>query len=1376
MAKPVWIEFLMKGNLNKGLDDARHKAESLDSVLKKVGATVGIAFGTQQAIEFAGKIMDVRGEVESLQISFETLAGKAKGDKLFGDIREFAVNTPMMMQDLAKGAQTLLGFNIEAEKVMPTLKQIGDISMGDSQKFNSLVLAFAQMSSTGRLMGQDLLQMINAGFNPLVVISEKTGKSMAQLKKEMADGKITVDMVSDAFASATAEGGKFHGMLEKQSKGIKGAMGNLEGAWVDMLNDIGEKRQGAMVDAINVTQQLVKNYDKVLDILAQIIVAYGSYKAALMMIVAAQKAMAIGENIRLIMMMRKELGLLNATQQAFNITAMKNPYVLIGVAAAAAGVSIYKMGAADNAAEAAQKALNKTVEEASKLAKDHQDELDELTRKATDEAASTDDRRTAMEQLMDKYPGIIQKYIDEEGHLTDIINLKREIARLDGQKKSDDLKGKYDKAQRYLDLLDKGERKSMDERKEFMALTNEIWDQQSLWTQIKYAGNSYGFASKYYKNQLPEAKTAYARSNTENRIREFGYKLEDMTDDELGKVSQYTKGLLDKFGKKTKAALDSYTNDYLTEEDLAGRLGTISSILDRRHPHKTDDAPKQPKGKTALEIATERKQKEYDQQRGLDEYTRKTKLANEKSELEIRQARLDADEEGTQKELEQIDINYNRLLLANKERREQMIKELQEAERKQWEMGNPNASKEGKVFNYTKGENDLTEEQKATLKEYENVANEYEKSAKEKLYKELLKQYQDYETQRTEINKKFDADRRAIEEAPADQKVKEAALAELERKRKESLKSVSDEETAQLQKTSSLMISLFEDAAEKSSKQIRKIVKETKELLDYLAHTKDEDITPKFGFTAEQLRALKESPEKIKAIQEQYKKLKEEALKNNPFKTLAEDIKDLFKKKDKDDKESTESKLKKLGKSAAETAELIGGVAGNLREVFSALGNDDMAQSMEDIETLMGSVSNIGKGFSEGGIIGGITAAAGEALNFVSKAFAANARHKQALKEIMNETIAQQRAYNLLLMEQNLEYEKGTTIFGSDAYGKAINAIAVMKDAVAALNKELRGDGNYSGGKNFLGIDLLTKARRDYYNAYAGLANLKIKTGHKKTGLFGWGSGKDIYSSILEVYPDLINKEGELNEELAETILNTRTMSDEDKAALQNMINLSKEAKAAIEEMRSYLTNTFGELGNVISDALVDAFRNGTDAGKAFYESVSKTLEKLATEMIYSVTLQNWFSQAQEQMEEVMKNANLDSDAKFQKYVDILDQMTDGVLSEQGNYTALLEKYKKMAEDKGFDLFASDASKGQTAKSGGFSAMSQDQGTKLDGMFTAGLQHWASMDENIGSVVDKIGGALDRLKKIEENTEYCKRLDDIAEDISYMKKNGVKMK
>ena len=385
--KPVEIEILMKGNLGRGLDDARRKAESLDSVLKRVGATVGIAFGTREAIDFARRIMEVRGEVESLQISFETLAGKTKGQKLFGDIREFAVNTPMMMQDLAKGAQTLLGFNIEAEKVMPILRQIGDISMGDAQKFNSLTLAFAQMSSTGKLMGQDLLQMINAGFNPLVVISEKTGKSMAALKKEMSEGRISVKMVEDAFASATAEGGRFHGMLEKQSKGIKGAMSNLQGAWEDMLNDIGEKSQGRMVEAINIVQQLVKNYEKVLDVLAQIVVAYGG---ALMAIEAIHKAQTVARMIKLYLAYRDALGSARAAQLAFNRAALVNPYVLIGAAAAGAAVSIYKMATADNAAEAAQKKLNKTLEDADKLAKDNQRELEELTRTATDEAASTD--------------------------------------------------------------------------------------------------------------------------------------------------------------------------------------------------------------------------------------------------------------------------------------------------------------------------------------------------------------------------------------------------------------------------------------------------------------------------------------------------------------------------------------------------------------------------------------------------------------------------------------------------------------------------------------------------------------------------------------------------------------------------------------------------------------------------------------------------------------------------------------------------------------------------------------------------------------------------------------------------------------------------
>lgn len=271
---------------------AESESNRMDAAFGKIAKAAGGIFAASQISEFINKIVAARGEIERLQISFETLAGASAGNKLFSQIREFAVQTPMMMKDLAAGAQTMLAFNIATEKVMPILKAIGDISMGDAQKFNSLSLAFSQMSATGKLMGQDLLQMINAGFNPLSVISEKTGKSIGELKTEMEAGKISTDMVTEAFISATSEGGKFYGMLEKQSHGINGAISNLQGAIDDMFNDLGEKAQGGIVSTISFATQVVKHYEIIGTILGGIIVTYGAYRAQLIAALAVEKARA----------------------------------------------------------------------------------------------------------------------------------------------------------------------------------------------------------------------------------------------------------------------------------------------------------------------------------------------------------------------------------------------------------------------------------------------------------------------------------------------------------------------------------------------------------------------------------------------------------------------------------------------------------------------------------------------------------------------------------------------------------------------------------------------------------------------------------------------------------------------------------------------------------------------------------------------------------------------------------------------------------------------------------------------------------------------------------------------------------------------------
>ena len=146
--------------LGRDLDDTTEKGVAGFGRLEK--AAIGF-FTLQKAKEFVGNVYEVRSEIEKLETSFRILVGnKAQADALFASIRKFAVETPMQMKDLAGAAQTMMGFGIAAEDVMENLKALGNVAMGDSQKFQSLALAFSQMSATGKLMGQDFLQMVNA--------------------------------------------------------------------------------------------------------------------------------------------------------------------------------------------------------------------------------------------------------------------------------------------------------------------------------------------------------------------------------------------------------------------------------------------------------------------------------------------------------------------------------------------------------------------------------------------------------------------------------------------------------------------------------------------------------------------------------------------------------------------------------------------------------------------------------------------------------------------------------------------------------------------------------------------------------------------------------------------------------------------------------------------------------------------------------------------------------------------------------------------------------------------------------------------------------------------------------------------------------------
>ena len=190
-------------------------------VVGAIATTVG--YGIKQGISEALKQSATK---ENQNIAFKVLTGSEVGGKqMYKNIVKMADKTPFESSDLSRSAKTQLGYGVNKKDIMRNMNMFGDIASGQddpTQALHSISLAFGQIYAKGHLAGQEVLQLVNAGFNPLKEISIMTGKSMATLEKEMAKGQITVKMVQDAFAHATDAGGKFHGMMQEQSKTMTG--------------------------------------------------------------------------------------------------------------------------------------------------------------------------------------------------------------------------------------------------------------------------------------------------------------------------------------------------------------------------------------------------------------------------------------------------------------------------------------------------------------------------------------------------------------------------------------------------------------------------------------------------------------------------------------------------------------------------------------------------------------------------------------------------------------------------------------------------------------------------------------------------------------------------------------------------------------------------------------------------------------------------------------------------------------------------------------------------------------------------------------------------------------------------------------------------
>ena len=612
-------------------DDAKEVVETNNGIAiswKKALAVIG---GTGVLKALGAEMIRVRGEFQAADTAIETLLGnKEKANALMSQVREFAKISPLEFSDVTAATQMMLGFNIEAEKVPRYLQAISDISMGESSKFNSLTLAFSQMSAAGKLMGQDLNQMINAGFNPLQIISEKTGKSIATLKDEMSKGAVSAEMVQQAFIDATSAGGKFYNMSENASKTINGQLSMMQDALDSVFNELGTKSESVIMDGIQMTTSLIQNYETVGRILAGLVVTYGTYRTAVMLVTAAESKHTL-----------VEIGLTNArllarkAQLALNAAMLTNPYVLLATAVVGLGATMWALSDSTTSAERALDSYNKKIEKLNTDEEDRKRTLEGLVSTINSEVEAETTKLKALKDIEKLYPVLFKKYVDEKGHIHDLTGFwkayNEEVSKSRTQSKQaivESLEQQIKSAEWAYNLA-----KKENNRSEMKVQAQRIEDLKNELANARKDVLSEINAQLEVENRQETKETTYqedlANAKAEWEKAKKGY--ETLIKDQTAT------------SKQVKEAKDKMEASEKTYKELGGVTG---SELTRQE--KLAKKQKKEQKKTAEELLSLRRQ-------------------NQQDEINLMR-------EGTEKKLKQIDLDYQKQIDAIRKQEEEWSK------------------------------------------------------------------------------------------------------------------------------------------------------------------------------------------------------------------------------------------------------------------------------------------------------------------------------------------------------------------------------------------------------------------------------------------------------------------------------------------------------------------------------------------------------------------------------------------------------------------------------------------------------------------------------------------------------------------------------
>lgn len=1400
------------GKFRQISQSAQQESNRMRDALLGVGKAMGIAFSAQQAIAFVKQIVNVRAEIQALEVSFRTLLGSQQASaELMRQMKEFAAATPLQLGDLAKGAQTMLGFNLDPDDIMPMLKAIGDISMGDAQKFQSLTLAFSQMSSVGKLMGQDLLQMINAGFSPLAVMAEKTGKSIGELKEEMSAGAISAEMVKQAFIDATSEGGQFFGMLSGQGDTVKGALAQLSGAFTDMFNGIGEQSEGLIKGSVKSVQWLVENYETLGKVLAGIIATYGTYKAVMMTVVAL-------ERLQVQLALAKMGGLtkwgallevLKAKQLALNKAVMANPYVLLAMAIVGVTYGIYKLATAETEAEKAQKRHNDQMERGKKMLEDYSQAVDDYIAKIKDANATDLQRTKAYEELLKLMPQLRGMSMDEVTSMAgdDLDKLKKQnedIIHYQQLKKNvEEAKKAIEDTQRYIDeirrtpqyeggnllnesnLIAAAERKKRGQEndlrlaEEALRIEEEAqrraeWEAKTQEEKAAILNRQIDFLERqqsFYAGMLPPQARQLA---TQGKIREaldackasmgnFGAKIFDAVNQtarlagkigdvqvQLNKVQAtdtgktYKEALADAYQEwqRTKQALkdatDKNVEDYRKAKEEADKAEQAYKALGGNTTPRTSTAPKRDR---KAEQAEERRRLQQLADLKADFAKRELRQTID-NEFAIKQARISAQEDTIQKELELARLHTAQLKEENKRREEDWIETLQRKREEEWKLQNPAKAKEGYSFTGVTTRDDLSKQQLEQLAEYDRIATEQGVKAETDALAKRLKQFESYAQERQRIAKEYADKERDLHNADGSLRegVTEANLDELKRQSDEALAKI-DEAWAEREESYQQWMT---DIATMSVAQLEQELRRVQLLLAKAQiEGKDDKSVAVIRTQVEQLR---------KKLGEVNREAQKTGQSFADWSRATETLRNT-----KDELESLAESIRPLSDSLANT---IQGVAGLATPVIGIIGSIGKFAEMSQ-KGISASATATQKAISiaeKGTVILTIISTAIQLATKIAQLFSKDKQHEGNIKALGNEIADLQWRLDHWGWD-NLEESAGRPLerindWLAEARLKALAAAAATGDYTKAWQTMY----DITIGTEEAGRNLADAYMRADYMAGKLLGSDRYTEARKQLDMMG--------QQVVKI--------GQQAEEEKKKKKPDQSKLDEYERQQKELIQ--KMAERIDGMLNDLLGGNAIQLADKLGNALFDAFSKGEDAAKAFGGAVNDIINNMVKKLLIQQFLEKPIAEAINKLKKAAtKDGVLDMDA----LIGSIGTLFDDFQKIGADASKLQEAYDKIMQTIGSDV--GDMLSGQRK---GIATASQDSGDELNGRATAIQTHTAMIAQGTARLTSLAQSTFDQLvevaRMVKEGNATRQRIETstatIATKVRDFETYGIKVK